>query len=571
MMRLIFPEKKLNLSYNISMMKNIKYFTGAILLAMLFFACQRELDFAQDGIAHGTLKSATTGDCLPSTINGIYRKDTALNATNFIDVQVDLTAIGTYEIKSDTINGYSFRGTGTFGNIGLNTVRLYGSGTPQNVGTDDFTISFDGHTCLVSVPVIGANTGAAVFTLSGAPGSCSGAIVNGTYTENQVLSIDNTVTLTVNVTQTGTYAFGAASVNGMLFWATGVFPSTGLQSVTLNGTGMPQAAGAFNITALNGSSTCTFSITVLPASASTAVYSLVAAGGACSGASYVGTYTQGVPLNSSNSVLINVNVTTPGTYNISTNTVNGMTFGGTGTFSGTGQQGVVLNATGTPTNAGIFNFDVTAGTSTCTFSITVSGATTEEYMLFTANSNFSQRMVGGAPDDTLYMQVHNNPIVINSNTYTIYRQLETGNPIDSSYFRKDNGKYYNLLNTASLGFNDPNRVDYMMLDSSLAANATWTSDLGSNTTTVGSATVPVNIKVVCTILEKGVSATIAGNSYSNVIKVKYVFSYNAGAGDIDFQENQIWFAKGKGFIYFKVNNIPVTVTAEEETTRIQVF
>lgn len=552
-------------------MKNIRYFTGALFLAMLFFACQRELDFAQDGIAHGTLKSSSTGDCLPSTINGIYRVDTALNTSNFIDVQVDLTAIGTYEIKSDTINGYSFRGVGTFGNIGLNTVRLYGSGTPQNVGTDDFTISFDGNTCLVSVPVIGANTGAAVFTLSGAPGTCSGAIVNGTYTENQVLTIDNTVTLTVNVTQTGTYAFGAASVNGMLFWATGVFPSTGLQSVTLNGTGMPLAAGSFNITALNGSSTCTFSITVQPASGSTAVYSLVSTSGACSGASYVGIYAQGVPLNSSNAVLVNVNVTTVGTYTITTNTVNGMTFGATGTFSSTGQQGIVLNGTGTPVNAGIFNFDVTAGTSTCTFSITVSGPTTDEYMLFTANSNFSQRLVGGAPSDTLYMKVHNNTIAINSNTYTIYRQLVNGNPVDSSYFRKDNGKYYNLLNTGSLGFNLQNQVDYMMLDSSLAANATWTSDLGSNAITVSGVTVPINIKAVCTILEKGASATIAGNTYSNVIKVKYVFSYNSGTGDIDFQENQMWFAKGKGFIYLKVNNIPVTASAEEETTRIQVF
>ena len=192
----------------------------------------------------------------------------------------------------------------------------------------------------------------------------------------------------------------------------------------------------------------------------------------------------------------------------------------------------------------IFNFDVTAGTSTCTFSITVSGPTTDEYMLFTANSNFSQRLVGGAVW-YLYMKVHNNTIAINSNTYTIYRQLVNGNPVDSSYFRKDNGKYYNLLNTGSLGFNLQTRLIIWCLTAALQQMLPGLPDLGSNAITVSGVTVPINIKAVCTILEKGASATIAGNTYSNVIKVKYVFSYNSGTGDIDFQENQMWFAKGK--------------------------
>lgn len=53
---------------------------------------------------------------------------------------------------------------------------------------------------------------------------------------------------------------------------------------------------------------------------------------------------------------IYANVTSTGTYNISTNTQSGITFSGTGTFTSTGCQPVVLTATGTPTNTGSFTW-----------------------------------------------------------------------------------------------------------------------------------------------------------------------------------------------------------------------
>ena len=52
-------------------MKNIRYFTGALLLRCFLHAKGNWI--LQDGIAHGTLKISSSGDCLPSTINGIYR------------------------------------------------------------------------------------------------------------------------------------------------------------------------------------------------------------------------------------------------------------------------------------------------------------------------------------------------------------------------------------------------------------------------------------------------------------------------------------------------------------------
>jgi len=550
-------------------MKFVKYFLVAITSIIFISACQKELDFTLDGLAHGGLKSATTGDCNPSAVNGIYKADSLLDNTNFIDVQVNLNATGTYDIKSDTVNGYSFRGTGTLGATGINTVRLYATGKPLVAGIDDFTIIFDTSICTVSVSVIGANTGIAVYSLAGSPSLCSNAIVNGTYTEGVPLDISNTITLTVNVVDTGVYNIAAASANGMVFTSAGTFTTFGTQSVTLNGSGTPQTSGAIDVAATNLATTCTFSITVLPSGGSTAVYSLDVAGPDCSGATYSGTYTVGVPLTGSNAVILNVTVTTIGTYNITTNTVNGMTFTGSGTFTVTGpQQPIVLIGSGTPAGSGAFNFTATAGTSNCIFSVSVFDPPVNlDYLLLTTYSNFSQRLVGGTPADTMYMRVGPNLITINSNSYTIYQQLQTGAIVDSSYFRKNGSRYYNLLNTQTLGFDNFSQVDLLLLDSSVAIGGSWISDLGNNAISGQ----PVTIKATSDILDKAATSTIAGNTYTNVIKVHYILSYNNGTTNINFQENEIWFSKGKGIIYLKVSDMPVTTTSEEETTRIQVF
>jgi len=549
-------------------MKFVKYLLLVITSVVFISACQKELNFDLDGIARGSLKKDNvTGECLPNTINGIYRVDTTLNNTNFIDIQVNLTNTGTYDIKSDTINGYSFRGTGTLGINGLNTVRLYGAGKPVAAGTDVFTIKFDSTSCQVNVIVIGSSTGVAVFTLEGAPGTCSGAIITGTYTAGTQLGINNTATITVTVITPGTYTLAAVSSNGLAFSATGFFPNAGLQAVTLNGVGIPIDAGNCNVTVVNGTNTCTFSVTVDAGTVPAAVYTLDAAGGACSGATYTGTYLAGTPLTSSNMVLLNVTVVTPGAYLITTNTDNGISFSGTGTFTTAGPQPVTLIGTGTPTAGGIFNYTATVvGAAGCTFSITVDGSTNLDYIPQTDFSNWSAKVIGGTASDTTYTEVSPGSIVINSNTYKIFEDKDQGVAYDSAYHRKNGGMYYSLVDN-SYGFDNPFNVDALVLDSSLAAGASWVADLGTNT--IGG--LPATAKITANILQKGAVVMIASNTYTNVIKVKYIFSANLGSGYVDQYQWELWFAKGKGVVYQKANDIPVTSTLEKETTRIQIF
>jgi hypothetical protein len=363
-------------------MKIVKYLLIVFATVTAFIACQKELSF-DGGVSEGTLKANAGGDCLPSTVYGQYQKDTTLRTTNYIDVQVNVNFPGTYSIATDTVNGYSFKGTGTLGNPGLNTVRLYGSGKPIAAGTDLFIVRYGTSTCvaLITVTTPGGGGGLAIFALGGAPGSCTGATQNGIFTAGTALDASNSITITVNVTTAGAFAIGSLPTNGITFGAAGTFATTGVQQVTLAGVGTPLAAGINNITITAGATNCMASITTLAAGAP-AVFSLGSAGGACTPFTVNGTYTAGTILSITNTVALEVNVTTVGAYVISTTAVNGIQFAASGSFAATGVQTVTLTGMGTPAMAGPFTYAATGGGTTCSFAVTATGTgTTAVYTL----------------------------------------------------------------------------------------------------------------------------------------------------------------------------------------------
>ncbi len=101
-------------------------------------------------------------------------------------------------------------------------------------------------------------------------------------------------------------------------------------------------------------------------------YTLQGSPGNCMNDTIKGSYLQTVALDTSNKVIISVNVITPGKYSISTNTVNGYSFSDEGMFATTGIQSIIIKGEGTPVNAGTDIFTVNANNNTCSFSVTVS-------------------------------------------------------------------------------------------------------------------------------------------------------------------------------------------------------
>lgn len=541
----------------------------AVFAAIIFLPACNKLDPNPSGPSSGTLKDTATGDCSPFKINGIFRVDSVLNNENYVDVQVNVTIPGTFEIKSDSINGYSFKKTGTLG-TGLNTVRLYASGKPLATGVNTFTIAYGLSSCSFDITVYDGGAGTALYILGGAPNNCSVSSINGNYVTGLAMGATNTVETSVYVTSIGTYVITGTVINGVSFSASGVFTNPGVQNIFLKATGTPVTAGVFNYPVSNVTTSCSFSITYTT-TITNASYNLSGAPGNCTGAAVNGTYTAGTALTAANVAVININVLSPGNYTIATTTVNGISFSATSTFNSTGPVQVTLNGTGTPTTSGIFNIPVTGNANTCGISVTVGGggppAANLDYVPETSFSNWSDKLVGGTPGDTSYVQVSPNTIVKNTLTYRIFEVKDMGTPIDSFYHRKNSGMYYQLYEGDYGIFDNSFNKDGLILDSSLAVNALWTIILGMNA--VGG--IPVNVKINCQILAKNASATIAGNNYTQIIKVKYSYVGNPGTGDIVFAEEERWYAKGFGLIYDKINDVPVTTTQELETTRIQIF
>ncbi len=217
-----------------------------------------------------------------------------------------------------------------------------------------------------------------------ASGDCLPKTVNGVYeVATPLVAATNTITVDVDVTETGTYVITTDTVNGFYFRATGTFTALGMTTVTLRANGTPFAAGTQNFVVSFDGTVCDVQVTTLPSGAGgPATFTLETSGTAtppnCSGATAAGTYIIGTALNSSNTVTLSVNVGTIGTYTLSSTATNGMTFTRTGVFTTTGVQNVVL--TGTPSSIptgtpGTITVPITHGAITCNFQvITVAGA-----------------------------------------------------------------------------------------------------------------------------------------------------------------------------------------------------
>jgi hypothetical protein len=307
-----------------------------------------------------------TGNCTGALLEGTYTAGTALTAGNTVKIQVNVDTIGTYTISTALLNGIQFNASGTFTNKGVQDIILTGTGTPTLAG--DFSFKPGLATCSFNVTFLAAQTTEATYSFNATNGTCAGAVVNGTYTTGIATTASNTVLLKVNVTVAGTYSVTTGAVNGITFSATGSFTTTGANDLILVSTGIPAAPGNFNFK--TGTSGCEFSVTIVPA-VSPATYTLSGSPGSCTGAILAGIFKTSNPLSATNTVTIKVNVTAIGSYNLTTNNVNGFKFSKSGTFNTTGNQDVILTGTGTPLLAGTFTFTPSEGGNGCTFDVIV--------------------------------------------------------------------------------------------------------------------------------------------------------------------------------------------------------
>lgn len=352
-----------------------------LLISILIFlaGCQKELSLeditgAQGGTAVFTLDGAP-GNCEGSQVQGNYKQGVAVNSSNVVSLAVNVTTAGTYSISTNSTNGVSFSGSGTFTTPGLQFIQLTATGTPVTAGTFAYKPGTNPCSFLVVVAAAGAgsggNTGMAVYTLTGSPTTCLAPVITGAYTQGVALTVANTVVLKANVTTVGNYNITAVN-NGITFTATGVFTATGAnQNVTFTASGTPGTVGNINFKPGAGINGCTFTVPVIAAVPSAGAFTFAGAPGACTAAVITGMYTQGIALNAANTVQLSIVVTSLGAYNITASSA-GISFSKAGNFTTLGNQTITLNGSGTPLAAGAISFTPTgAGNAGCLFTVPV--------------------------------------------------------------------------------------------------------------------------------------------------------------------------------------------------------
>jgi hypothetical protein len=175
-------------------------------------------------------------------------------------------------------------------------------------------------------------------------------------TAGAALTLSNTYTIPVNVSEIGTYDITVRTTNGYAYSKSGLFTSTGNYDVVLEGMGAPVAAGddAVSIT-FNGVAVtppCNMpSVKVNPATIELTMN--------CANVVAKGIYAAGIGLDNTNYIELEVNVTNPGSVVIETTSANGMKFSsGSINLASTGVQTVKLYGGGTPVRAGTYSFDI---------------------------------------------------------------------------------------------------------------------------------------------------------------------------------------------------------------------
>jgi hypothetical protein len=292
-----------------------------------------------------------------------------------------------------------------------------------------------------------------------------------------------------------------------------------------------------------------------PGSGGSANYALSTNGPNCMNAVVSGVYKKGTATNTSNTVDIEVNVNTIGTWTMNSAGVAGYYFQGAGTFANTGTQTITLMAAGTPNMAGPQTFTLITGTTTCAFVVTVENDSTPtnpppatgEYFPMTQGSWWSYDDGTG---DTLKTTV-SGTTVIAGKTYSNFVDSYEGIPdTDTSFYRKDNSTGFFYLNEdlsvlAALGITmSQPRADVLFMKNSLTTGATWNSDHAGTASGI-----PVTVRFKFNVLNANATTTIGSNTFTNVYQVQLTLQLGMLGTFTDMAAPAtLSFAKGVGLI-----------------------
>lgn len=163
--------------------------------------------------------------------------------------------------------------------------------------------------------------------------------------------------------------------------------------------------------------------------------------------------------------------------------------------------------------------------------------TTETYQPV-SNGSYWKYVSTGSITDEQTQTITGRTASFNSKNY--YEMSQVSKTIDPSlgYFNTDNGLYKLRASTYISGVT----IELTYLDANKAVGETWTAPITDNGQVNG-----VPARVLGKIIEKGISRTVLGKSYSNVVHTQVDIQYNMGGFD-SYSSYDMYIAKGVGII-----------------------
>ena len=277
----------------------------------------------------------------------------------------------------------------------------------------------------------------------------------------------------------------------------------------------------------------------------TALFTLAGAPGNCASPVVNGAFEAGTPVDITSFITVDVNVDSIGTYLITSNSVNGISFVATGTFTTTGPQTIVFKSAGTPLIGGSFNF--TLGTNGCSVVITVTGSVTPPvsnsnckscaYIPICVGSKYEYNdTMYGVPSIKKVEYLSTKDTTINGKVYQKISDLS-----GDAYYNCTNGETTAFsYSVTSVGGNTVQNIKLTPLKADAPIGTTWTDPVIN----------PLGQTVLqkFTIVSKG-SRTAGGFNFPDVIKVKLETGMDLPpVGFITAALSYSYYAKGVGLI-----------------------
>ncbi len=258
-----------------------------------------------------------------------------------------------------------------------------------------------------------------------------------------------------------------------------------------------------------------------------------------------GTYKVDTALTADNYVLVQVNVTTPGQYNIYSDTSNGFWFRDSG-YTSAGLHTIKLKGYGKPIFLLNTDFIVTYNNSFCTFTVTLSGTVAtpviSDYFPTSIGSNWAYDVAGST--DTMHVDATAKDSIVTATgtSYRVFITKQAGVPTDTSIYRKDNaGNYYQY---GAFDAYTTTPFEYIFLKDNQPAGTQW--DSPTATTTYNGLSTEVKMHYI--ILAKNTSVTLNGNLIDSVIKVQNDLQYKVLGSFQTVTTGYTYFAKNIGLV-----------------------